>query len=127
MFLGVLVLGAVAMFSFTKPVAAQQRTMTRVVAIAKPKAYNGPAPARIEFIGTIFVSKHPVVVQYQWERSDGAKGERKRIEIRSTGQGVSDTWTLGQKGKRMRVWEKLNVLAPTGISSAPAVVTINCR
>jgi len=112
---------------FALPMDAQQRTVTKVVAIAKPKNYTGRAPATIEFVGTIFVSKHPVTVEYQWERSDGGMGERKKVTIRSAGQGVTDSWQLGAPGQHLRVWEKLHILAPTGITSAAAVATINCR
>lgn len=118
---------AIFILSCLQPVRAQERTVTKVVAIAKPKMYDGPAPATLEFVGTIFVSRHPVTVEYQWERSDGAKGERRKITIRSEGQGVKDSWQLGAPGEHLRVWEKLHVLVPTGIASAAAVVTVNCR
>jgi hypothetical protein len=117
----------VALFLCTQSMVAQQHTVTKVVVVAKPTIYNGPCPAEIQFIGTIFVSRHPVTVEYQWERSDGAKGERQKVVIRSAGQGVYDTWRLGAPKAHMAVWEKLHILAPTGMTSAPATVRINCR
>jgi hypothetical protein len=107
--------------------ALAQRTVTRVGIVAQPRAWDGPCPADIQFIATIHVSHFPTWVEYQWERSDGAKGPRRRVEIRSAGRGVSDVWRLGGKRQRLRIWERLHVLAPTGIDSPEARVTINCR
>jgi hypothetical protein len=106
---------------------AQQHTVTRVGIVAKPRSYTGTCPTTLEFIATIHVSRHPVRVEYQWERSDGGRGRRETIEIRSAGQGVTDTWTLGRGGERRVVWERLHVLAPTGISSPEARVRLECR
>ena len=91
---------------------AQEHTVTKVAVVAKPKVYHGPCPAEIQFVGTIFVSKHPVTVEYQWERSDGAKGERQKVVIRSAGQGVYDSWRLSASKSHMKVREKLHVLMP---------------
>ncbi len=122
---------SIAVLGFLHPGAqsskAQQRTVTNVVAVAKPKTYNGPAPGKVEFVGTIFVSRQPALVEYQWERSDGAKSAVRKVEVRHSGQMVTDTWEVGEKGKRLRVWERLHVLAPTGMTSAPAVATVFCR
>ena len=104
-----------------------QHTVTRVGIVAKPKAYDGPCPADIQFIATIHVSHYPTFAEYVWERSDGAKGPRQRVEIRSAGRGVTDSWHLGAGRRRFVVWERLHVLAPTGITSPEARVTITCR
>lgn len=104
-----------------------QHTVTRVGIVAKPAAYEGPCPATVQFIATIHVSHYPTFAEYQWERSDGAKGPRQRVEIRSAGRGVTDTWRLGAGRRRWAVWERLHVLAPTGIYSPAARVTLNCR
>jgi len=109
-------------------VAAQEHTVTKV-GIAPIQPYNGSCPTEVRFRATVFVSRHPVTIEYQWERSDGAKGQRQKIEIRSAGQEVDDTWTLGSNRERgtKTVWEKLHVLAPTGISSAPITAKITCH
>ncbi len=73
------------------------------------------------------MSHHPAHVTYQWERSDGAHGPRQEVEIDSAGRGVSDTWELGGPGMHKVVWERLHVLAPTGISSPEARVKVECR
>ena len=103
------------------------QTVPRVGIVAKPKAYNGPCPGEIQFIGTIFVSRHPVAVEYVWERSDGAKGPRQRVVIRSSGQAVRDYWTLGGHRDHLQVWEQLHVVAPTNIRSPRAFARVNCR
>ena len=107
--------------------AAKVRTVTSVGLVAKPRSYSGPCPATLRFIGTIHVSRYPVWVDYQWERSDGARGRRQRIRIDSVGRGVSETWQLGSGRQRMQVWERLHVLAPTGISSPAVRVNVRCR
>ena len=109
------------------PATAQARTVQRVGIVAKPNHYRGPCPAEIEFVATIFVNRYPVWVDYQWERSDGGRGPRERIEITSAGRGVHTRWTLGAPGQNRQVWQRLHVLAPTGISSPTANVRIECR
>ena len=107
--------------------AAQVHTVSKVAIVAKPKVYTGPCPADIQFIGTIFVNRYPVNVSYQWERSDGAVGPRRTITIRSSGQGVYDTWHVGGDHQHLNLWERVHVLAPTGIRSPEVRVTVNCR
>ena len=102
-------------------------TVTRLAAIAKPANYTGKAPAKIQFVGTIFVKNPPVKVEYEWLRSDGATGERKTIEIRSAGEGVYDTWTLGEPKDQLHVWEKLHVISPVDKISGKAVSIIKCK
>jgi hypothetical protein len=106
---------------------ADVHTVSKVAIVAKPKVYTGPCPADVQFIGTIFVNRYPVNVTYRFERSDGAAGPRRTVTIRSAGQGVYDTWHLGDDHKHLNVWEKVHVLAPTGISSPEGHATVNCR
>lgn len=117
----------IVVFVLVPALVFAQRTVTRVGIVAKPRAWDGPCPASIEFIATIHVSRSPAWVEYQWERSDGAKGPRQRVEIRGEGRGVSDVWRLGGRRQRLAIWERLHVLAPTGIYSPAARVTVNCR
>ena len=107
--------------------AQQEHTVTRVGIVANPRTFTGSCPAAIKFTGTIMVSRHPVAVTYEWERSDGARAQRETVQIRSAGQGVSTTWRLGAAGQHLRVWERLHVVAPTGITSDSAVAVVNCR
>jgi hypothetical protein len=106
---------------------AQIHTVTHVGLVAKPRVYNGECPARIDFIGTIRVSRHPARVEYEWERSDGGRGRREVVDIRSAGQSVRETWTLGRPGEHITVGMRLHVVAPTGISSPEVRVRVNCR
>lgn len=109
------------------PTAVHAQTVTRVGVVAKPKAYTGQCPAEIQFIGTIRVSRHPVAVEYVWERSDGAKSPPQKVVIRSARQSVREYWTLGAHRDHLQVWEQLHVLAPTNIRSPRAFVRVNCR
>ena len=118
---------SVLVFLFAMSLAAKVRTVTSVGIVAKPRSYSGPCPVTLQFIGTIHVSRFPVWVDYVWERSDGARGRRQRVRIDSAGRGVSETWRLGSRRQRMQVWERLHVLAPTGINSPVARVNVNCR
>jgi hypothetical protein len=117
----------VALAAIPLAAGAQVRTVTRVNAVAKPKSHIGHCPATIDFVGTIHVSHYPVRVEYEWERSDGARSERRTVDIRSASRGVSDRWRLGERGERINVWERLHVLAPTGISSPEAHAHLDCR
>ena len=103
-----------------------QHTVTRVGIVARPNSFSGRCPADLEFIATIHVNR-PSFVEYQWERSDGARGQRQRVEIRGAGRGVTDRWRLGSGRQHLVVWERLHVLAPTGIWSPAARVAVNCR
>jgi hypothetical protein len=106
--------------------SAAPHTVTRVGIVARPEVYRGPCPANIQFTATIHVS-HPSFVEYQWVRSDGALGQRQRVEIRGEGRGVTDRWRLGGAHEHLVIWEQLRVLAPTGISSPRARVNVYCR
>lgn len=106
------------------PLAAA--TVSGVGIVARPRKYDGPCPATIEFIATIRVT-HPSRVTYRWVRSDGAEGPKRVVDIHGAGQGVTDSWTLGRGRQNMRIWEQLHVLAPTGIRSARQVVQLRCR
>ncbi len=118
---------AVVVLLLVPALAIAQRTVTRVGIVAKPTVYTGPCPATISFIATIHVSHSPAFAEYVWERSDGAKGPRRRVDIRGEGRGVTDTWRISARRGRYVIWERLHVLAPTGIYSPPARVTVNCR
>lgn len=107
-------------------VFAQPKTISRVGIVAKPFVYNGSCPATIEFTATIFATHHPVVVEYQWERSDRSISARQRVEVQSLGQAVKDTWSLGGRAETLRMWQKLHVLAPNSVSSAESHVVVNC-
>lgn len=121
-----LAMGLIVLLS-SQPLSAQKKIVTKVVATAKPKAYKGKAPAHIEFIGTIFVSKHPVTVEYEWERSDGAKGGHLKVEVRGPRAVVKDTWDVGASGEHLRIWEKLHVFSPNIGYSTVAVSDVRCK
>jgi hypothetical protein len=107
--------------------AAAQPAINRVVAVARPPAYNGPCPASIEFVGTIFVNR-PARVSYRWERSDRATGPVQTIFIPGGAGGVRTQWQLGRPpGQVFRGAETLHVLSPGDFYSNPAEFTLVCR
>lgn len=90
--------------------------------------YRGPCPARLTFTATIraaSVPKTPIV--YQWIRSDGTKGPRRTTRMTDTTATVTDKWSVGRSGEQMRVWKKLQVLAPSRITSNQAAAAVLCN
>jgi hypothetical protein len=53
-------------------------------------------------------------------------GPREFVDIRSAGKGVTTTWQVGTPRRNFSGWEKLHVLAPTGIISNQAAFQIKC-
>ncbi len=100
--------------------------VTRATVGVRPARFTGKCPAHLTFVGTITVSRQPVFVEYVWLRSDGAQSARQRIEVRGKGRGVTDTWDLGASNIRRQVWERLRILSPNGLTSAPATAHIDC-
>ena len=119
---------ALAVLAFgVLPAAAQVPAVQRVVAVARPPRYEGPCPARFEFIGTIFVN-YPSIVTYRWERSDRAVGPVQSVTIRGGGMGVDTTWQLGgAPGRVFSGSETLHVLSPVDMYSNPAAISLVCR
>ena len=107
---------------------AQSRSIGSVGIFTRPpRVWDGRCPADLQFIGTVNANRWPVWIDYRWERSDGAAAGRRRMEVRSAHQRVSDTWRLGRNGQRLVVWERLHVLAPTNVMSREARVNVICR
>jgi hypothetical protein len=109
----------------TRPPQAPAK-VTGFVPSASPKTFNGGCPATITFTSVINANQYPVMAQYQWERSDGATGQKQSVQLTAKGQTVSDTWQLGGKGERLSVWEKVHVLSPNDLSSGHAAARITC-
>ena len=107
--------------------AAAPATITRIDVVAKPAAYIGKCPANISFIATVHVSRWPVVIQYQWERSDGTRSRRERVEIAGARHSLTDLRRIGARRQRLRIWERLHVLAPSDVTSRQARVIVRCR
>jgi len=104
------------------------RTVTAVTAKVNIVSYQGRCPAKLVFTGTITTETVPKVpITYQWVRSDGSKGQRRTVKMTSTTEIVTDTWQLGRAGEQMRVWKKLQILAPTGITSNQVDATVLCN
>jgi hypothetical protein len=122
------ILALVLALSFACAVAhTQERAVTKAEVFAKPNVYNGACPADIKFIATISVSRRPLTVTYQWERSDGVKSAPEKVEVTSHSRSINVTWKVGSPGSKTTVWEKLHVVSPTGMSSEKGEATLNCR
>jgi hypothetical protein len=107
--------------------SAAAQAVNHVTAIAKPRHYEGPCPASIEFVATIFVN-HPAQITYRWERSDHATGPALSVFISGAGRGVTTTWQLSRPPAEVfRAGEVLHVLSPGDVYSNPAEFSLICR
>ncbi len=129
--LSLLVLAALLVSPPAQMVWAQGAPITAVTAAAYPQSYTGPCPAKITFTGKIYVDRYPMTFNYQWQRSDGAKGPLRMMRVPNASTRVLtviEHWQLGAPGQQKQVWEQLRVRSGnTDITSAPATATINCR
>lgn len=107
--------------------ASAGSAVTGVSAHARPAQYRGDCPAPLEFVGTVKLGRHPVVLEYVWERSNHTRSEVRRIQARSAKQVLTDAWGVGGPPGKMQVWEKLTILSPDMISSGQARVEVDCR
>lgn len=74
--------------------------------------WGGPCPTEMRFTGTISVNPLPgAVLNYHWQRSDGAKTPIKVVRINrgQTEISVENAWTLGRQGFKTRIWQTLVV------------------
>jgi len=95
--------------------------------VARPNHFTGACPTTIKFTAVIHVDAVPTTVEYQWERSDGATGPKRKLTLKNKGVGVNDTWQLGGAGQTYHVWEKVHVLSPNDMSSGEAPATVTCK
>jgi hypothetical protein len=120
---------ACAIISCSALVAGQGIAQVRVV--AGPRHYHGPCPGQIRFSAKIVVDRYPMTLNYQWERSDGARGPVRVVRIPSAATRsitAVDMWRTGTRGERAELWEKIRVRSGNAdITSDPAVVTLACR
>lgn len=110
-----------------RPGNATTGAVTKIEMVARPKSFTGTCPAKITFTGAIHVSEPNTAVEYQWERSDGATGPKRKVLIKGAGLGVNDTWTLGGAGEHVAVGEKLHVLSPNDVVSAMVMAKVVCK
>ena len=105
--------------------------ITSVNVVANYQDYTGPCPAKLVFTATVNVGQLPISFNFQWERSDGAKSKLKVMHVPQGHPGtvtIVEEWQLGASGKQATVSEKLRVRCGNlDITSAPAVVVVNCR
>lgn len=131
----VLVLGcsAAAIAWTTRSLAAQAtaapvHAVTAVTARVSMINYSGPCPAKLVFTGTIATSGLLArSVTYQWVRSDNTKGPKRTLKVTGATMTVTTPWQIGRPGEQMRVWQKLEILAPTKLTSTQADAAILCH
>jgi hypothetical protein len=130
----VLGFGASAVAGTMRSLGAQATAATPVHAVTAVTArvsminYSGPCPAKLVFTGTISTSgllAKPVT--YQWLRSDNTKGPERTVKVTGATMTVTEPWQLGRAGEQMRVWKKLEILAPTKLTSSQADAAILCH
>ncbi len=93
--------------------------------------YRGTCPAHLRFAGNIYVDRVPMTYNYQWERSDGAKGEKHVVHVTNPAEQhrvVFEEWNLGAPGRASEVWQSLRVRSGnTDVTSEPAKVVVECK
>ena len=129
--LGLALLVLPALAAVPSPATAPQSPFGDVTLSATPSKYHGTCPVRIRFVGKVGVTAHPMVFNYTFERSDGAKSELKVFRVANPNARtatVQEVWELGTSGQHLQVWMKLRVASGnTRIESNQADVDIACR
>ena len=122
--LALLMLPAVA----ASPRAVPQSPFGDVTLIATPSKYEGACPVKIHFGGRVGIAVHPMVFNYTFERSDGAKSQLKVQRVTNPNirvMVVGEDWQVGASG---HYWIKLRVASGnTRIVSNEADADITCR
>ena len=93
--------------------------------------YRGPCPAHLRFTGNIYVEHSPMTYNYQWERSDGAKGEKHVVHVTNPSERhltIFEEWNMGAPGRSSEVWQSLRVRSGnTDVTSEAAKVVVECK
>jgi hypothetical protein len=113
-----------------RPSVPERTAPARVTGLSPtvdPRMSNGPCPAAFTFTTLITANHYPVTVEYQWERSDGAKGQKQSIELTHAGTPVTETWKLGGAGTKIEIWERLHVLTPNDMKSGTPKAKLVCK
>lgn len=122
---------AAAVAALALPAAAQPNAAAapaaRVIGAkleAQPRAYKGPCPVTIKFVGSIETAG-PSAVKYVFDRNDGGIDTIDRhftLTAAPFHQPVETTWTLGAPGMHYAGWEQIRIELPTasaGFKSNP--------
>jgi hypothetical protein len=113
------------------PATAPQSPFGDVTLIATPSKYEGACPVKVHFGGRVGIAVHPMVFNYTFERSDGAKSQLKVQHVNNPNTRVmvvGEDWQLGTSGQHVQVWMKLRVASGnTRIVSNEADADITCR
>lgn len=95
---------------------------------ADPFAGPVPCPVDVVFSGRISLSGGGGVVEYRWERSDGASARLETLEFDGPGsKEVSTTWSRwGETGDVVDGWQRLTVVKPQRMASGQASFQLTC-
>ena len=125
---GLVVVGAGRPLEGQGTAPAPIHTVIGVTANVSVGNYRGPCPAKLLFTGTITAAAIPKVpITYRWLRSDNTKGPKRTLKMTSATATVTTSWRLSRSGEMMRVWQKLQILAPTSITSNQADAAVLCN
>jgi hypothetical protein len=125
---------ALAVSATAQPNAAASVVPARVIGAkleAQPRAYKGPCPVTIKFIGSIETAG-PSAVKYVFDRNDGANDTNDRhftLAAAPFHQPVETTWQLGAPGMHYAGWEQIRIEQPAasaGFTSNKAAFEITC-
>ena len=92
--------------------------------------YTGRCPAHLRFTGEVEVKVHPMVFNYQFERSDGASSQLRVVRVPANGPAnyrFGDTWQLGAAGQHYNIWVKFKVASGNTHRDATTNVEVSCN
>jgi hypothetical protein len=107
---------------------AGEDVIGNVSASANYDNWGGKCPKQFTFTGEITANAKGIV-NYHWERSDGAKGPSKIVKVKP-GQTITvhDSWKLGAAGEKMTISETL--IAESGnqhLNAKSKDIPIQCK
>lgn len=127
-FLALILLSATAL-----PLGANE-ILGAVSVNANRNFHRGACPTEIIFNARIDldVPRTGMAFNYQWVRSDGAKGPVQVVSLpagsRNRFYPLSTTWTLGASGQHYDIWEELHVnTGNTHRVQRSQTVSVDCR
>lgn len=89
--------------------------------------YTGSCPKTFKFTGYI-TANQAGTIQYSWLKNTSTLGVLKTLRFEKPGtKKVYSSWTLGINGKSYKnYWQKIQIISPNRMESAPALFTLKC-
>jgi hypothetical protein len=111
--------------------AALGQGIRQVTVIAIPSHWNAPCPAHLRFVARVGIEKAPMLVNYEWTRSDRGKSAARVVKVTDPSAReltLVEKWQPGSKGERLEVWERIRVRSGTAdVSAQSPSVSVVCR